>query len=277
MPNTYEDRILRVLAYMHDHPAEDLSLDTLADVAAMSRYHWHRVFSAMTGETCHQAVRRIRLHRAACWLVQTDRSIERIAADAGYANVRSFTRIFRDGYGLTPGAFRARGALPLLKPDRKEHPMFPVDIENHPARRLAAVPHKGEYTKIGKSFEELNARIGARNLWPHVRGVIGVYYDDPTVVPVEDLRSYAGVVLEGDHDLGGGLEPIDLPAARYAVMHHKGPYSGLKAAYDYMYGVWIPEANVELGDAPPIEVYLNSPMDTAPDELLTDVCVALKA
>jgi len=52
MPSPYETRILRVLAYIHDNPTADLSLDRLADVAAMSRFHWHRVFRAMTGETC---------------------------------------------------------------------------------------------------------------------------------------------------------------------------------------------------------------------------------
>ena len=70
MAASYEDRMLRVVAYIHDNPAGDLSLDALADVAAMSRFHWHRVFHAMTGETCAQAVRRVRLHRASVMLVQ---------------------------------------------------------------------------------------------------------------------------------------------------------------------------------------------------------------
>ncbi len=67
MPLTYEQRVLRVLQYIHDHPSEDLSLDALADIAATSRFHWHRVFQALTGETCAQAVRRIRLSLAANW------------------------------------------------------------------------------------------------------------------------------------------------------------------------------------------------------------------
>lgn len=55
----YEVRLLRVLAHIHDHVDGDLSLDALADVACMSRFHWHRVFRAMTGETLADAVRRI--------------------------------------------------------------------------------------------------------------------------------------------------------------------------------------------------------------------------
>ena len=101
MPNLYEKRMLRVLAYIHANPAGDLSLDTLADVAAMSRFHWHRVFQAMTGETCAQATRRIRLHRAACWLVQTDDTIAQVAKRCGYPSAQSFTRAFSEAFGTS--------------------------------------------------------------------------------------------------------------------------------------------------------------------------------
>ncbi len=39
MPSDYENRMLRVLEHIHANPAGDLSLDALADVAAMSRFH----------------------------------------------------------------------------------------------------------------------------------------------------------------------------------------------------------------------------------------------
>ena len=45
----HTDRILRVIDYIHAHADEDLSLDQLADVAAFSRFHWHRVFAAIMG------------------------------------------------------------------------------------------------------------------------------------------------------------------------------------------------------------------------------------
>ena len=65
MANDTERRVLRVLEHIHANPAADLSLDALADVAAMSRFHWHRLFRAVTGETAAQTVRRMRMHRAA--------------------------------------------------------------------------------------------------------------------------------------------------------------------------------------------------------------------
>ena len=57
MANDYENRLLRVLDYIHNNPAGDLSLDQLADVAALSRFHFHRVFAAIMGETAANALR----------------------------------------------------------------------------------------------------------------------------------------------------------------------------------------------------------------------------
>ncbi|MEO0830057.1 MAG: AraC family transcriptional regulator, partial [Pseudomonadota bacterium] len=273
MSGSYETRILRVVGHIHDHCDRDLSLDALADIAAMSRFHWHRVYHAMTGETCAQTVRRVRMHRAACRLVQSQDTVDCIATQCGYDNAQSFSRTFRGLYGLTPAAYRDQGALPppSTHPGKGDHAMHPIEILEQPARRLAALPHKGAYIKIGREFESLHPLLSSQDLMKHVRGMVGVYYDDPNSVAEEDLRSHAGAVLENDAAIAAPLEEVLLPSGRYAVMHHKGPYSGLKAAYDYLYGSWLPQSGEEAGDHPPIEVYLNAPQNTPPDELLTDV------
>ena len=278
MPASYHDRMLRVLDYIHENPAGDLSLDRLADVAAMSRFHWHRVFYGMTGETCAQAVRRVRLHRAACLLVQTDASVAYVAKTCGYDSVQAFSRGFRVAFGMSPSAFRVRGDLrsPLNSPEKGERPMFPVETTTTPALTLAALPHKGPYLEVGQAFEKLQQICTAQDLWPHVRGMTCVYYDDPNAIAAADLRSHAGVVIAVTSVIPEMLERVDLPVGRTAVMHYKGPYAGLKAAYDYLYGVWLPQSGEETRDAPPTEVYLNGPHDTAPDDLLTDICVPIR-
>ncbi|WP_424974877.1 AraC family transcriptional regulator [Dinoroseobacter sp. S124A] len=279
MTASYEDRMLRVLDYIHDNPRGDLSLDALADVAAMSRFHWHRVFHGMTGETAAQAVRRIRLHRAACWLVQTEESVAEIATQAGYDTPQSFSRAFRDGFGMTPTRFRFRGDLtaPLLKPDKGSRPMFPVQIETLPAMRLAVLPHTGAYMEVSRVFEQVSTLATSRNLWPHATGMLGLYYDDPNAVPAAELRSHAGLSLGPDAEIASPLEEISLPSRSYGVLTFKGPYAGLRAAYDHLYGTWLPSSGREPAHQPALEIYLNAPQDTAPDNLLTKVCVPLKA
>ena len=277
MSSDYQRRVMRVLRYIHDNPAGDLSLDRLADVAAMSRFHWHRVFHAMTGETCAQAVRRLRLYRAARWLMHKDWPITEVAAQAGYPNVNSFSRAFREGFGVSPSVFRKQGCVSNAQLDvtKGGFRLFDVDINETPQRRLAALSHKGPYTSLGETFQNLSETAWAHNLGPHIRGVVGIYYDDPNIVADADLRSHAGLVLTEDAPMPEDLEEVFIEAGPYAVLTYKGPYDGIKVGYDHLFGSWLPKSGREPADAPCYELYLNSPMDTARDDLLTEIYLPL--
>jgi AraC family transcriptional regulator len=274
----YEKRMLRVLEYIHANPAADMSLDTLADIAAMSRFHWHRVFHAMTGETCAQAVRRIRLNQAASWLLRTDWPVADIAARVGYPSPQSFGRAFRASYGMSPSQFRIFGAeqAPQVLKRQEDHGMYEVTVETTPARRLAALPHRGPYIEIGTAFERAGAIIGARNLWGKVRGMVGVYLSDPSRIPPAELQSFAGYELVEGAAVPEDLEPVDIPDGPIARLRFRGPYAGLHRGYDYLYCNWLPNSGRDPGDAPAFEVYVNTPGDTAPADLLTDICLPLK-
>lgn len=277
MDGRYEDRIRRVLQHIHDHPDGDLSLDALAEVAAMSRFHWHRVFLGMTGETLAQAVRRMRAHRAAFWLVSTDWPLERIAVRAGYAGQRTFSRSFRELYGVTPLAYRRAGRIdtvPLLS-RQGDHDMHPVAIRSLPPLRLAALPHRGPYIGIGAAFEQLSAIFSSRGFWPQSQGMVGVYYDPPGAVPEAELRSHAGITVADGFDMPADLEEVGLEGGRHAVLTFTGPYDRLHLAYDYLYGDWLPASGQETADRPPFERYLNSPAEVAPGELVTEICAPL--
>lgn len=276
-----ETRLRRVLRYIQDNPAGDLSLDRLAEEAALSRFHWHRVFHAMTGETCAQAVRRIRAHRAAVWLVETDLPIDRIAARAGYENPRSFARAFREVFGQTPNAFRAAG-LPAAahpkKPMRGERPMTrKVTIDSRAPLRLAGLTHTGPYPEIGRAYSEASAIFSARKLWPQVRGMAAVYFDDPTDTPEAELRSFAGFEVGDAFDIPDDLDEHRQPGGRHAQMMVEGPYTQLPDAYQELYGAWLAQSGETPTDAPSFEVYLNDPSNTPPAELKTLICLPLRA
>lgn len=278
MSNGYEKRLQRVVDYVHDHPAGDLSLDALADVAALSRFHFHRVYAAMMGETAANTVRRMRLHRAAVALVQGSDPIPVIARTVGYPQVASFTRAFCGHYGLSPSAFRKRGELrPFPLPQtQKGTLMFPVTIRTETERRLAAVAHKGPYPEIGRAFEKLASTIAARGLFPQVGKMIAAYYDSPADVAPADLRSHAGFEVPPGLALAAPLEELRMPGGRHAVLTFKGPYAGLQAAYDQLFGLWLPKSGETPADSPVFEIYLNTPMDTAPADLVTEICLPLQ-
>lgn len=274
---SYEDRLMRVLRYIHDNPAGDLSLDRLADVAALSRFHWHRVFHTMTGETCAQAVRRVRLHRAANLLLDHTAPVSTIAAKVGYENTRSFSRAFTGQYGLSPLAFRQKGGVlpPLPSNQPQVLAMYPVTIRTDPPRNIAGLPHRGAYARIGRSFDAVSAFAQTRGLWPKLGLMVGIYYDDPTATPESDLRSFAGAEWR-ENSLPEGLESAMLAGGRVAVLTFKGPYAQLQKGYDMLYGTWLSQSGELPDDAPCYELSLNSPLETPPESLLTEICLPLK-
>ena len=70
---------------------------------------------------------------------------------------------------------------------------------------------------------------------------------------------------------------MELPGGTYAVFTYKGPYEGLGRAYQQIYGGWLPKSRYELRDTPGFEQYLNSPQNTAPENLLTLIHVPISA
>ncbi|WP_246621488.1 MULTISPECIES: AraC family transcriptional regulator [Rhizobium] len=104
-----EDRRLRrALAYIHDNLTEDLSLDDMASEAAMSRFHFVRIFTAALGTSPLQYVIRERMERAKVLLRTTGVPVAAVAIRVGYDDVSRFGRHFRRSTGLTPAAFRRR-------------------------------------------------------------------------------------------------------------------------------------------------------------------------
>lgn len=279
-PRSYEARLLRVLAYIYDNLDGDLSLDTLAEVACMSRFHWHRVFRAMTGETLADAIRRIRMAKAANALVHdSEAPVADVAGRHGYPNAASFSRTFSAAHGLSPAEFRELGVQVAseLQHNDGANGMYPVIIETFQPARASGVLHTGAPMEIGRAFQTLGGIIAARNLFAHARGMVAVYHDAPGSKPEADLRAHAGLIVTDDFPGNiDGLEYFDLVGGRHAVMQHRGPYATLGAAWQWLYGKWLPRSGEEPRDAPPFELYVNDPRDTPPDQLRTDIRLPLK-
>lgn len=278
MDAPYEARLMRVLDYVYTNLDGDLSLDTLADVAALSRFHFHRVFTGMTGETVAAFTRRVRLFRASLELVQGDDPIEKIARHCGYNNPSSFARAFRDAYGVTPDAFRKRGVPePKLRfNERGACEMYDVKLETRADIQLAVIPHFGNYMNIGEVFDTAYTTLATRGFSPQIGQMIGVYLDDPSAVPEAELRSFAGAEIIGAADITDPLQKMQIKGGKFAVLTYKGHYMGLSKAYAYLFGDWLPKSGEVPRDSPPFEVYLNTPQSTATEDLVTLICAPLQ-
>jgi AraC family transcriptional regulator len=104
-------RLSRVLAYIEANLEGDLTLDHLASIACLSRFHFARAFKAAIGQSPHQYVSAKRLERAKALLMRGDQSLVDIAHALTFSCQANFTRAFRQVTGQTPGQYRRSSRL----------------------------------------------------------------------------------------------------------------------------------------------------------------------
>ena len=105
----------KALWYIENHLAQALTLDEIAGVGGVSRFHMVRAFDAATGLSVMRYVRARRLSEAARALASGAPDILQLALDADYGSHEAFTRAFRDHFGVTPEAVRAASCVDKLR------------------------------------------------------------------------------------------------------------------------------------------------------------------
>lgn len=293
----YRQRITRTLVEIseavEDENDDRLAIDHLARLAHFSRYHFHRIFRGMVGETVSEHARRLRLERAAVHLSQTSDSIGRIAKTAGYASHEAFTRAFTKQFGMTPLKFRSEpfeipparcgirygsgDAASRFTPVLQENPMVSVSIDTQPARRLVAMRHTGPYSGIGATFERLAGWAGPRGLFGPNTELMVLYHDNPQTTSAEQCRADVGitVVESAEVELTNDVSIVSLPDQECACAVFEGPYERLDEAYAWLYGTWLPDSGRTPADHPSFDIYLNDARTTPPEKLRTLICVPL--
>jgi AraC family transcriptional regulator len=96
----------RVTDFVDADLAATITLDGMADVAALSPFHFARAFKATTGLAPHRFVTARRLEAAKAAILTSNASVVRVAHQVGFSNVSHFRRVFRRELGVTPGALR---------------------------------------------------------------------------------------------------------------------------------------------------------------------------
>jgi AraC family transcriptional regulator len=262
-------------------------------VAHFSPYHFHRIFRGMVGESLKEHIRRLRLERAATQLKHTDHSVLDIALEAGFQTHESFTRAFGALIGCSPSQFRSSNGVVFASPGvhyqdgalEAQNLIFQlpsgdetmeVRIERLDPMRVAFARHVGPYNEVGKAWDTVCEKLGREGLLgPNCR-FIGLCYDDPEVTPPEKIRYDACVTVGDDFTAEGDVGVQTIPGGEFAVVTHEGPFEKLSQTYAALFGQWLPSSGRELRSEPSLELYLNDPDSTAPEDLLTDIYAPLE-
>lgn len=155
-------RIRAVMDYLEAHLDDELvTLDTLAEVACLSRYHFERLYAAKVLETPFATLRRLRLMRARDHLQNGwPDSLTQLALQSGYGSVAAFSRAYSRAYGVAPS---------LVVPRKIVAAPAALQIVELPDRRAACLPYYGQRRNLFEAGNELSWRVAASGAqrWRH--------------------------------------------------------------------------------------------------------------
>lgn len=286
---SYVDRVNRAIDHMVSNLDRPVRLRELAKAAALSPFHFHRVFQAITGTTPSDFAKDMRLDRALLLMAVNGRaSLTGIALSCGFASSSDFSRSFKQRFGAAPSAFdiaawriqrgteldglgmngsRVREELRVMPPaqrhveklpSRSNPDHFKVRILDLPARSVAYVrvanPYKGG--GVMRAVERLTA-------WARTHGLergqwLGYQWENPEITPLERCGYY--VAVDADRFTPSGeIGRYRFPAMTVAQIDIDGGIELELRALRWLYGSWLPRSGCVPADQPSFEAWTGLP------------------
>ncbi len=106
LPRPVEDALVFIQDHVSQRPAEPLRLGVIARKVHVSEQHLCRLFKRSLGESPLRCAQLLRLEYAGTLLDRTELSVAEIAERLGYSSQFHFSKSFKQGYGLSPTAYR---------------------------------------------------------------------------------------------------------------------------------------------------------------------------
>jgi len=254
-------RLEGVVDFVDAHLDSELSLERMATLAAISPFHFHRLFHQWSGETLNEFVRRRRLDVAAGRLRHcTDEKITAISLNCGFASPEGFARAFRERFGMTPSTWRgggwAVGRVPANDSWIRRVPQ--VAITREPEMDVLFMRGRGDFGALAAPlWDRFMSAVRALGLVGRPLMFMGL--DDPGIVGPARCRMDTCVQLPALSSAFPACPPPLLhkriPARWVATLDYDGPAEDIAEGWNVMLDQWLPQAAFSLAIGPFFERY----------------------
>jgi AraC family transcriptional regulator len=298
MSKEYLNRINDSLEFINDNLDKELNLSIIARIGLYSPFHFHRLFSAVTGETPNQYILRKRMERSAYQIkFNKETPIIEIAINNGFESNAAFTKAFKRFYGINPSHLKTKvnkyskirqinskngqKTFEILQDicDVNEYidmeTYSQIQVKKMPAVKVAYVSYVGSFEGIGKAYKRLmkwagqNELIGAK--------MITCYHDNPEVTDIDKIRQNACIELTKDVKTSGDIKTTTIESGEYAVGKFEICFDEFEKAWQTMM-VWIVEHDYIPNEKQvSYEVYHNNFNNHPQQKSIIEICVPLKA
>lgn len=272
--------------YINQQLDNELSVDVLSEVAALSKFHFHRVFMANVGVNVGKYILLARLKRASFRLAfEHEYKIIDVALEAKFDSAEAFSRSFKRIFAMSPSQFRANPNWPawhavynFTQITSKENNMH-VEIVNFTPVKIAYVEHVGDPKNVFETAANFIAWRQQTGLSPiATSNTYGIPNGDPNNLGDDEFRfKICGTVNELVPANEFGVENGVLPAMRCAKVRHQGSHDLLESLVYQLYRVWLPQSTETLFEHPVFFHYHNFVHQVDECDLITDIYLPLAA
>lgn len=261
------NRMAESLTYIEEHLSKVLNVEEAAKIACMSKFHYQRMFTMLTGFTLGEYIRKRRLTLAAQELLHSNTKVIDIAMKYGYETPESFSKAFRKLHGLSPSSVRKHDqplkAFPKLS--------FQIQLKGDEEMDYKIV-EKDAFSVMGKSIK--TSLVDGKNklevpaFWEESRnngldnelavhagemGIMGICMDFDK--EQEQVRYFIGAE-KSNTEVPDTWEEGVIPATTWAVFPVKGPMpKAIQHVWERIFSEWFPSTGYEHAGGPEIEAY----------------------
>ena len=277
-------RIVRAISYIEDHLYEEVTVEQVAKVACYSRFHFSRIFKAITGESIKEYITRLRVQSASHRLSYSRDFITRIAQDCGYADSPTFIKAFSRIQGMSPKEYRnflgetIQERIKSLEDSHgkivKENPQI-VSLKTMQVRFVRGEGEFGQHT--WEAWEHLWEKILKTHQDYSKFRLFAMSHDNPDLV--QENHRYDACIAGGDAILlEGRVGKRTIEGGCYARFIHRGSYKNFKYSFSAIYLLWAIKTQKQLVEKPWLVEFLNWQLhESHPDQLQSYIYIPIKS
>lgn len=255
------------------------TLEAVSSASGLSKYHFHRLYRLVTGETVQATTTRLRIARAAAVLRDEKTSITDAAFVAGYASSQAFAKAVKRELAQSASDLRADPerlaasirtlAEPVLPPGAAPSAPLRIEICSLDPFEIIIVRTKDKYPELAQAYWTLFSCVGDRF---RINAVLGI--------PHRDIESFAEAGFIFDCALcvspqlpeqPAGIEQQVISRGHYLIVRHTGPDNALTITLDTLYAYVLTEPDFMVSDAPCIHHFIDDPEVTDEADCRTDI------
>jgi AraC family transcriptional regulator len=273
IPKEYSERINAVVNFILKNSNDELTLSKLAGIANYSPFHFQKIFTQVTGESPKRFVIRFRLENSAHYLIaHRHKTVSEIALDSGFASVSTFSRAFKNYFGISAAGLRdlphrnynalrqsinanrntnffvnkhdAQNRRKNLKITVNKIPSFQVAFMNAPFSNTIKI--QDNYKKI--------IQLGDAH---------GIYASNTKFIGVINPHAwlYQTAISFSSHQLPfKDMSTMEIEGGKFAVCKIKGDTQEIFHAFDAFYENWLPKSAYRIKGHFAFEILLQNPL-----------------